>query len=112
MARDAGLEEAIRELLHDVDGLGEKRMFGGLAWLIDGRLLCAARTDGALVRLGKGLDGWTAGRLGAGGGRRGADGHARTADDRLGLGGAGGVRGRVFRRTADRGGAGFRAGIA
>lgn len=58
MARDAGLEEAIRDLLGDQDGLGEKRMFGGLAWLLDGHLLCAASDKGALVRLGKGLDGW------------------------------------------------------
>lgn len=58
MARDAGLEEVIHELLAGVDGLSEKRMFGGLAWLLDGRLLCAARADGALVRLGKGQDSW------------------------------------------------------
>jgi hypothetical protein len=33
-------------------------MFGGWAWLWFGNLLCGARDDGMLVRLGKGNDGW------------------------------------------------------
>lgn len=33
-------------------------MFGGLAWLLNGNLLCAARDDGMLARLGKDQDGW------------------------------------------------------
>ena len=33
-------------------------MFGGWAWLLGGNLLCAARDDGMLARLGKGNDGW------------------------------------------------------
>ena len=33
-------------------------MFGGMAWLLHGHLLCGAREDGMLVRLGKGHDGW------------------------------------------------------
>lgn len=36
----------------------EKAMFGGWAWLLDGNLLCAARDDGMLARLGKDRDGW------------------------------------------------------
>jgi hypothetical protein len=57
MARDAGLEELIRA---DLAGraLAEKAMFGGWAWLINGNLVCAAREDGMLARLGKGRDGW------------------------------------------------------
>lgn len=58
MARDPGLEELLREALEGEPGLTEKAMFGGLAWLLHGRLLCAARHDGMLVRLGKGQDGW------------------------------------------------------
>lgn len=58
MARDPGLEEVVREMLGDRDGLSEKAMFGGLCWMLDGHMLCAARDDGALVRLGKGQDGW------------------------------------------------------
>jgi hypothetical protein len=58
MARDAGLEELIRQELGERPGLSEKPMFGGLAFLLDGNLLCGARNDGMLVRLGKGNDGW------------------------------------------------------
>lgn len=58
MARDAGLEELIRQELGERPGLTEKPMFGGLAFLLDGNLLCGARSDGMLVRLGKGKDGW------------------------------------------------------
>lgn len=58
MSRDAGLEELIRQELGERPGLTEKSMFGGLAFLLDGNLLCGARNDGMLVRLGKGNDGW------------------------------------------------------
>jgi hypothetical protein len=58
VARDEGLEELVREELGDQPGLFETRMFGGLAWLLDGNLLCAASQRGLLVRLGKGEDGW------------------------------------------------------
>ena len=33
-------------------------MFGGRAWLLGGNLLCAARDDGMLTRLGADNDGW------------------------------------------------------
>src|ERR1700743_1996068 len=56
MARDAGLEEQIRDELGPLDGLYEKPMFGGLAWMLDGNLLCACRHDGMMARLGKGND--------------------------------------------------------
>ena len=48
----------MREYLPDGPGLSEKAMFGGWAWLLDGKLLCGARADGALVRLGKARDQW------------------------------------------------------
>jgi hypothetical protein len=58
MARDEGLEELLQEDLGSEPGLTEKTMFGGRAWLLNGNLLCGAREDGMLVRLGKGKDGW------------------------------------------------------
>ena len=58
MARDIGLEEMIRDDLREEHGLTEKPMFGGLAWLLFGNLLCVARDKGMLVRLGKGNDAW------------------------------------------------------
>jgi hypothetical protein len=58
MARDEGLEELLREELAAEPGLTEKAMFGGRAWLLSGNLLCGARDDGMLVRLGMDRDGW------------------------------------------------------
>jgi TfoX N-terminal domain len=58
MARDRGLEALLREELGDVPGLAEQRMFGGLAWLLDGHLLCAASDRGMLIRLGLERDAW------------------------------------------------------
>jgi hypothetical protein len=64
MARDEGLEEQIREELGPLDGLHEAKMFGGLAWMLGGNLLCACRHDGMMARLGKGNDAWALGLLG------------------------------------------------
>jgi hypothetical protein len=58
MARDEGLEELLREHIEAETGLTEKAMFGGRAWLLNGNLLCGARDDGMLVRLGRDQDGW------------------------------------------------------
>ena len=58
MARDEGLEELLRADLEAVRGLTEKAMFGGRAWLMNGNLLCGARDDGLLARLGADKDGW------------------------------------------------------
>lgn len=59
MARDRELEDIVRADLGFRAGLSEKPMFGGLAWLLDGHLLCGARREGMLARLGKGNDAWT-----------------------------------------------------
>ena len=58
MTRDKGLEALINDELDSISGLTEKAMFGGWAWLLHGNLLCGARDEGMLVRLGKGQDGW------------------------------------------------------
>jgi hypothetical protein len=89
MARDFGLEEQIREELGPMDGLRETAMFGGLAWMLDGNLLCACRQDGLLARLGKGNAAWALAVPGVGEMQMGArkmDGWVRadpdaTADD-------------------------------
>ena len=58
MARDLGLEELLQSDLAGVRGLTQKPMFGGLAWLLHGNLLCGARQGSLLIRLGKGRDAW------------------------------------------------------
>jgi TfoX/Sxy family transcriptional regulator of competence genes len=52
MAHDEGLAAAIRELL---PGATEKRMFGGIAFMVDGKLAIAASGQGGvLVRVDPG----------------------------------------------------------
>lgn len=58
MARDKGLEELLSDNLAGTPGLTQKAMFGGVAWLVNGNLLCGSRHDGMLVRLGKDKDAW------------------------------------------------------
>jgi hypothetical protein len=58
VARDAGLEQLLNDDLADVAGLVQKAMFGGWAWLLNGNLLCGARDDGMLARLGRNNDAW------------------------------------------------------
>lgn len=53
MTYDAELADRVREALASEPELGERKMFGGLAFLIDGRMAAAARGGGGLmVRVG------------------------------------------------------------
>ncbi|ALE75477.1 RNA methyltransferase [Pseudonocardia sp. EC080610-09] len=49
MAYDEGLAARIRTLLADEPGLTERRMFGGLAFLLDGHMAVAASGSGGLM---------------------------------------------------------------
>jgi TfoX/Sxy family transcriptional regulator of competence genes len=49
MAYDEDLANRIRELVGGEDGLTEKKMFGGLAFLIDGNMAVAASGQGGLM---------------------------------------------------------------
>jgi len=52
MAYDERLAARLRELLADRDGVTEKKMFGGLAFLVHGHLcVSASRNGGLLVRI-------------------------------------------------------------
>jgi TfoX/Sxy family transcriptional regulator of competence genes len=49
VAYDEHLAERIRELLSSERGLSQKKMFGGLAFLLDGNLAIAASGQGGLL---------------------------------------------------------------
>lgn len=52
MAYDEDLANRLRELLAGEDAITEKRMFGGLAFLLHGNMtVSASRTGGLLVRI-------------------------------------------------------------
>lgn len=52
MAYDEGLAERIRDVLADEHGLTEKRMFGGLAFLLKGHMCVGIVKDDLMVRVG------------------------------------------------------------
>jgi hypothetical protein len=58
MTRDAGLEALIEADLAHLTGVRSTPMFGGVTWMWRGNLLCGARNDGVLARLGRGNDAW------------------------------------------------------
>jgi TfoX/Sxy family transcriptional regulator of competence genes len=52
MACDEGLAQRIRELLEEEPGFDEKRMFGGIGFLIYGNMACGIIGDDLIVRVG------------------------------------------------------------
>jgi TfoX/Sxy family transcriptional regulator of competence genes len=51
MAYDEGLATRVRDAIGDRPGLAEKRMFGGLAFLVHGNMACGVRGDDLIVRI-------------------------------------------------------------
>lgn len=49
MAYDANLAQRVRALLGERDNVAEKKMFGGLAFLVDGHMAVAASGQGGLL---------------------------------------------------------------
>lgn len=49
MAYDVELADRIRELVQDQSGIVEKKMFGGLAFLVNGNMAVAAAGKGGLM---------------------------------------------------------------
>lgn len=49
MAYDEELADRIREVVHGEPGLSEKRMFGGLAFLINGNMAVSASGQGGVL---------------------------------------------------------------
>ena len=52
MAYDEGLAQRIRDALAGEQGLVEKAMFGGVAFLLDGNMAAGVRGDDMMVRVG------------------------------------------------------------
>ncbi|WP_021596020.1 MULTISPECIES: TfoX/Sxy family protein [Actinomadura] len=49
MSYDEKLAERVRDILQDRPGLTQKRMFGGIAWLVDGNMSVVVRSEGDLM---------------------------------------------------------------
>lgn len=52
MAYDEGLAERLRVILDEQRGVSEKKMFGGLCFLVDGKMCVGIVKDELMVRVG------------------------------------------------------------
>ena len=54
MTYDEGLAQRLRALLVEQAGIEEKKMFGGVAYMLNGNLACGVIRDELIVRVGLG----------------------------------------------------------
>lgn len=52
MAYDKGLAQRVREILEELPGFNEKKMFGGICWLLHGNMAGGIINDDLIVRVG------------------------------------------------------------
>ncbi len=53
MAYSEALADRIRAVIGLRDGVREQKMFGGVAWMVDGNMACGVIGDGLMVRLAR-----------------------------------------------------------
>ena len=53
MAYDERLAERVRELLGGHAGISERKMFGGIGFMLDGNMCCGVHGDELILRLGE-----------------------------------------------------------
>ncbi len=53
MAYDEGIAQIMRDALTDTFGIDEKKMFGGIAFMLNGNMLCGVHSGGGMFRVGK-----------------------------------------------------------
>jgi len=53
MAHDEGLAQILRDDLADIHGISERKMFGGLCFMLNGNMLCGVSPKGCMFRVGK-----------------------------------------------------------
>ncbi len=54
MAYDEGLAQTFRDALAERTGVSERKMFGGLCFMLNGNMLCGTYREGGMYRVGKG----------------------------------------------------------
>lgn len=52
MAYDEGLAERVRQFFNNVSGVEEKKMFGGLCYIVAGHMCCGIIRDTLMARIG------------------------------------------------------------
>ena len=52
MAYDEGLAHRVGQILREQPGIVEKKMFGGVGFMLDGNMACGVNKDDLIVRVG------------------------------------------------------------
>jgi TfoX/Sxy family transcriptional regulator of competence genes len=52
MAYDEGLAHRVRDIMNEEPGLVEKKMFGGVGFMLNGNMACGVNKDDLIVRVG------------------------------------------------------------
>ncbi len=52
MAYDEGVAQRLREAMNDIPNVIEKKMFGGLAFMVQGHMCCGVVGDELMLRVG------------------------------------------------------------
>jgi len=52
MVYDKGLAQRVREAMEELPGFSEKKMFGGVCFLLYGNMVCGVLNDEIIVRVG------------------------------------------------------------
>ena len=52
MAYDEALAEKTRQLMKEIPGFNEKKMFGGVGFMINGNMACGVNENNLIVRVG------------------------------------------------------------
>ena len=52
MAYDEGLAQRLREIYENIPGVVEKKMFGGIAFMVNGHMSCGINDDRLMARVG------------------------------------------------------------
>tara|TARA_R110002051_G_scaffold57104_10_gene105892 strand:+ start:4899 stop:5228 length:330 start_codon:yes stop_codon:yes gene_type:complete len=53
MAYDTGHAELMQDALRDIEGISQKKMFGGLCFMFNGHMVCGVHKGGGMARIGK-----------------------------------------------------------
>ncbi len=53
MAYDEGVAQLLRDELTGQEGVSERKMFGGLCFMVGGHMVCGVHKDGGMFRVGK-----------------------------------------------------------
>ena len=52
MAYDEGLAQRVREVIAELPGYVEKKMFGGVGYMLQGNMACGVNKDDLIIRVG------------------------------------------------------------